>query len=260
MSTTLAPGPTPIPPAPVGTVTLDLVVPVYNEAHVLAGSIGRLRHFLAEQFPFSWRLTIADNASTDGTLTIARQLAERHPDEVRVVHLDEKGRGRALRAAWSTSDANVFAYLDVDLSTDLAGLLPIVAPLLSGHSDVVIGSRLLKGARVRRGAKREIVSRSYNRILHLVFRNGFRDAQCGFKAVRADAARRLLPAIEDEAWFFDTELLLLAERNGMRITEVAVDWIDDPDSRVRVARTAWDDLKGVARMRWSFWTGGGRLK
>ncbi len=248
------------PPTAVGTLTLDLVVPVYNEAHVLADSISRLRAFLGEQFPFSWRLTIADNASTDATLTLAQQLAAAHPDEVRVLHLDDKGRGRALRAAWSASEATVLAYLDVDLSTDLAGLLPIVAPLLSGHSDVVIGSRLLRGARVRRGPKRELVSRSYNRILHLVFRNGFRDAQCGFKAVRADAARRLLPAVRDEGWFFDTELLLLAERNGMRITEVAVDWVDDPDSRVRVALTAWDDLKGVARMRWTFWTGGGRLR
>jgi glycosyltransferase involved in cell wall biosynthesis len=248
------------PPTAIGTLTLDLVVPVYNEAHVLADSISRLRAFLGEQFPFSWRLTIADNASTDATLALARQLAAAHPDEVRVLHLDEKGRGRALRAAWSASEATVLAYLDVDLSTDLAGLLPIVAPLLSGHSDVVIGSRLLRGARVRRAPKRELVSRSYNRILHLVFRNGFRDAQCGFKAVRVDAARRLLPAVCDEGWFFDTELLLLAERNGMRITEVAVDWVDDPDSRVRVARTAWDDLKGVARMRWTFWTGGGRLQ
>jgi glycosyltransferase involved in cell wall biosynthesis len=238
---------------------VDIVIPVYNEAHVLAASIARLRHHLSEEFPLSWRITIADNASTDDTWAEASRLAALDCD-VRAIHLDRKGRGRALRTAWSTSDAAVVAYMDVDLSTDLRALLPLVAPLVSGHSDIAIGSRLARGARTVRGPKREFVSRGYNSILRFVFRIGFRDAQCGFKAVRRPIVDRLLPEIEDESWFFDTELLLLAERNGLRISEVPVDWTDDPDSRVRIVRTAWDDLCGVARVARRFWTGRGDIE
>ena len=167
---------------------------------------------------------------------------------VRVVHLPQKGRGRALAAVWSTSDAPVLAYMDVDLSTDLGGLLPLVAPLISGHSDVAIGSRLARGARVVRGPQREFISRSYNFILRTVLGVRFSDAQCGFKAVRRDAAQQLLPLVEDTGWFFDTELLVLAERTALRIHEVPVDWVDDPDSRVDIVATAVAGLKGVARV------------
>ncbi len=226
---------------------LDIVVPVYNEQTDLGPSVRRLHAYLRAGFPFSARITIADNASTDATWAIATELAAELPD-VRAIHLPEKGRGRALRAAWLASDAAIVGYMDVDLSTDLGALLPLVAPILSGHSEVAIGSRLAPGARVVRGPKRELISRSYNRILRTVLRTRFRDAQCGFKAIRADVARRLLPAVEDEAWFFDTELLVLAERAGARIHEVPVDWTDDPDSRVDIVPTALADLRGVARL------------
>jgi glycosyltransferase involved in cell wall biosynthesis/putative flippase GtrA len=238
--------------------TVDVVVPVYNEEAALAASVERLHRYLASQFPFTWRITIADNASTDSTAVIGVELAQRLRG-VRFVHLDRKGRGLALRRAWTSSDAAVLAYTDVDLSTGLDALLPLVAPLVSGHSDVAIGSRLSAGANVARGPRREAISRSYNLILRVLFANRFRDAQCGFKAVRADVARTLIPAIEDDAWFFDTEMLLLAEHNGLRIHEVAVDWMDDLDSRVDVARTARDDLRGAARMAWRFASGRGRL-
>src|SRR3954468_16451761 len=245
----LAPMPTPGRlgvAAPAGP-DVEIVVPVYNEAGGLDRSIRRLHRFLSDGFPFSWRIVIADNASIDATPEIARGLALRLPG-VRQLRLDQKGRGRALRAAWSASPAQVVCYMDVDLSTDLRGLLPLVAPLLSGHSDVAIGTRLAHGARVVRGARREIVSRSYNRILHAALRTRFSDAQCGFKAVRRDAIAPLLADVRDDGWFFDTELLVLAERRGLRIHEVPVDWIDDPDSRVQIVRTAIDDLKGVARL------------
>ncbi|MFZ4812416.1 MAG: glycosyltransferase [Ilumatobacteraceae bacterium] len=237
---------------------LDLVVPVYNEEHVLAASVDRLHAYLTESMPFTWRITIVDNASTDATLNVARSCTDRHPGEVRVIHLDQKGRGRALRAAWTQTDADVCAYTDVDLSTRLEALLPLVAPLITGHSDLSIGSRLAPGASVARGPRREIISRSYNVILRGVFAVRFRDAQCGFKAIRADVARVLLPLVEDEGWFFDTELLLIAEHNGLRVLEVPVDWVDDPDSRVDVRKTATDDLKGVSRVARTFLRGGGK--
>jgi putative flippase GtrA len=232
-----------------GTALLDveIVVPVFNEEVDLEPSVRRLHTFLRDQFPFDAMITIADNASTDRTWARAAALAA-ELDGVRAVHLDAKGRGRALQRAWASSEAKVVAYMDVDLSTDLNALLPLVAPLLSGHSDVAIGSRLSHSSRVVRGPKREIISRCYNLLLRTTLRARFSDAQCGFKAMRTEAARVLLPHVKDTAWFFDTELLVLAERSGMRIAEVPVDWVDDPDSRVDITATAMADLRGVARL------------
>jgi len=240
------------------TPAVDIVIPVHNEQADLETSVRRLDAYLCERFPVPWRITIADNASTDGTWATARRLAA-GSERVSAIHLDQKGRGRALRASWSASDAPVVAYMDVDLSTDLDALLPLVAPLLSGHSDLAIGSRLALGAQVVRGPKRELISRCYNLLLKAALRNGFSDAQCGFKAVRTDVARALLPLVEDEGWFFDTEMLVLAERNGLRIHEVPVDWTDDPDSRVHIASTVAADLEGVWRLVRSFAIGRGRL-
>jgi glycosyltransferase involved in cell wall biosynthesis len=227
---------------------VEVVVPVYNEERSLESSVRRLCSFLALEFPFSYTITVADNASSDRTWEIAQRLAaELGP--VNALHLEERGRGRALRRAWSQSEASVVAYMDVDLSTGLEALLPLVAPLLSGHSDVAIGSRLLRGSKVRRGLRRELISRIYNQIVRLVLRTRFSDAQCGFKAVRAERVGLLLDAVADQGWFFDTELLVVSERAGLRIHEVPVDWVDDPDSRVRVVSTAFADLRGVWRLR-----------
>ena len=246
------------PHAPDEPLVVDIVIPVYNEQAALPASITRLCDYLTGSFPFSWRITIADNASTDATWAVACELAQDLPG-VRAMHLDAKGRGRALRAAWSGSEAEVVAYMDVDLSTELDALLPLVAPLVSGHSDVAIGTRLASTAQVSRGPRREAVSRAYNLILRAALHAGFSDAQCGFKAVRTDVAKALLPMVEDQGWFFDTELLVLAEHNGMRIHEVPVDWVDDPDSRVHIASTARDDLRGVWRLLRSFARGEGVL-
>ena len=226
---------------------VDIVVPVRNEERDLAPSVQRLVSYLRECLPFSARVTIADNGSTDATWAIASRLARELP-EVRAIHMDLPGRGRALRAIWSESDAEVLAYMDVDLSTDLNALLPLVAPLLSGHSDLAIGTRLARGSRVIRGPKRELISRSYNLLLRTLMGARFSDAQCGFKAIRRDQARALLPLTQDTGWFFDTELLVLAERAGLRIHEIPVDWVDDLDSRVDIIATALADLRGMARL------------
>ncbi len=238
---------------------VEVVIPVHNEEHVLEPNIQLLLDYLNDEFPFRYRVVIADNASTDATGRIAGAIASRET-AVRVLRLVQKGRGRALRAAWSASDADVMSYMDVDLSTNLESFLPLVAPLMSGHSEVAIGTRLAHQAHVRRRLKREILSRGYNLTVHAMFRVRFSDAQCGFKALRADAARRLLPIVQDDGWFFDTELLLLAERNGMRIHEVPVDWIEDLDSRVDLMSTIAGDLSGLWRLRRAFWAGGGRSR
>jgi glycosyltransferase involved in cell wall biosynthesis len=229
------------------TTTLELAVPVYNEERDLELSVRRLRHYLDTRFPVSTVVTIADNASTDATWSIAEHLAE-ELDGVRALRVDRKGRGRALREVWRASQARVVGYMDVDLATDLDALLPLVAPIISGHSDLAIGTRLAPGARVVRGPKRELISRGYNLIVRTTLRSHFTDAQCGFKAVRTDAARALLRLIEDDEWFFDTELLVMAERNGLRIHEVAVDWTEGTHSSVDIARTAAADLRGIGRL------------
>jgi len=235
---------------------VEVVVPVYNEERALRPNVELLLHYLRKEFPFPFGIVVADNLSSDATLELAREL-EREHGEVAVLHVPRKGRGLALRRAWLSSRADVVAYMDVDLSTNLTSFLPLVAPLLSGHSEVSIGTRLGHGAHIRRQLKRELLSRGYNALIHAGFGASFTDAQCGFKALRADAARRLLPVVKDDGWFFDTELLLLAERNGMRIHEVPVDWIEDLDSRVELASTIADDLRGLWRLRRSFWRGEG---
>ncbi|WP_081982545.1 glycosyltransferase [Streptacidiphilus albus] len=239
--------PQPLPQPGARARLVEIVVPVYNEEHILALSVRRLHAYLAESFPFRFRITIADNASTDATWQVARALEAELP-EVRAVHLDQKGRGRALRQVWGASDADVVSYMDVDLSTGLEAFLPLVAPLLSGHSDLAIGSRLHRGSAVVRGPKREFISRTYNLMLRTTMAARFSDAQCGFKAGRTEVVQALLGSVEDQTWFFDTELLLLAERSGLRIHEVPVDWVDDPDSRVDIVRTVKDDLKGMWRV------------
>jgi putative flippase GtrA len=238
----------------VSAPVLDLVVPVHDEEHVLGAAVRRLHDHLEHVFPYPFRITVADNASTDRTPEVAADLAAELP-HVHVVRLEQKGRGRALAQVWSASDAHVLAYCDVDLSTDLDALLPLVAPLLSGHSDLAIGTRLHRDSRVVRGLKREAISRCYNLVLRSALGASFSDAQCGFKAIRADVAAVLLPLVEDRTWFFDTELLVLAQRSGLRIHEVPVDWYDDPDSRVDVVATARDDLRGVWRLHRAFSAG-----
>ena len=233
--------------AEVSSPAVEIVVPVLNEERVLAASVRRLHGYLTASFPYSFRITIADNGSTDGTWQVAQALHQQLGN-VAAIRLPLPGRGRALSTVWSESDAAVLAYMDVDLSTGLTAFLPLVAPLLSGHSDLAIGTRLGRGARVERGPKRELISRAYNLILRTVLRARFSDAQCGFKAIRADRAQELLPQVRDRAWFFDTELLVLAQRRGLRIHEVPVDWTDDPDSRVDVVGTAAADLRGVWRL------------
>jgi putative flippase GtrA len=226
---------------------VEIVVPVYNEAHQLAERIGTLRTYLNESLPFSALVTIVDNGSTDGTALVAQRLASSLAG-VQAMILTRQGRGHALRRAWEASAAEVVAYMDVDLSTSLSALMPLVASVLSGHGDVAVGTRLGRGARVVRGPKRELISRGYSLLVRTSLRSKVSDFQCGFKALRRERALELLPLVEDEAWFFDTELLVTAERLGLRVTEIPVEWVDDPDSRVHLVATAAADLKGLWRL------------
>jgi glycosyltransferase involved in cell wall biosynthesis len=228
--------------------TVDLVIPVYNEAHVLAQSVARLVGFLEPQLPYAWRIVIADNASSDGTLAVAERCAAQDA-RVSVLHLAQKGRGRALRTAWLGSDAAVLSYMDVDLSTELAAYPALIHAIAAEGYDLATGSRLARGSRTTRSLKREALSRGYNLLIRALLGTHFSDAQCGFKALSRQAAQALLPRVENQTWFFDTELLVLAEKKGYRIKDLPVRWVEDPDSRVRLGSTIAEDLSGLWRLR-----------
>jgi len=228
---------------------VEIVVPTYNEASAVEASVTRLRQYLDESFPFRTVVTVADNGSNDGTSLVAERLASTMSG-VQALILARKGRGYALRAAWSASEADVVGYMDADLSTSLSALLPLVGSVLSGHSDLAVGTRLARGSRVVRGPRRELLSRAYGHIVRLSLRSHVSDFQCGFKAMRRTSALQILPLIEDEEWFFDTELIVTAERLGLRVSETPVEWTDDPESSVDIIHTALDDLRGIWRMTW----------
>ena len=229
---------------------LDLVLPVYNEERDLPRSVATLLDWLPANLALPWRITIADNGSTDGTLAVAQALAKEYP-EVGVVHIPEKGRGRALKQVWLESDADILAYMDIDLSTDLAAFPALVEAIAEGGADVATGSRLARGAQTRRSLKREIISRGYVLLIRFLMRTHFTDAQCGFKAISRDAAQAILPLMQDHFWFFDTELLVIAEKGGFRVAEVPVTWVEDPDTRVQILRTIVQDLRGLLRLLWT---------
>lgn len=232
-------------------VSVDIVIPIYNEEKELELNIGKLHEFLIlNKASYDWRIIVADNASSDRSLEIARKLHKKYKN-VDYIHLDQKGRGRAVKKAWNESRANIVSYMDVDLSTDLGNLKPMVDALSRGY-DIGIGSRLLPGSSVTgRPLKREILSRIYNILIKLFFQARFSDAQCGFKAVTRKTVRRLLPYIRDDAWFFDSELLIVGEKIGLKIYEEPVSWIDNPGSTVRVLHTVNGDLLGLWRLFWT---------
>jgi glycosyltransferase involved in cell wall biosynthesis len=227
--------------------SIDIVVPVYNEEKDLPASIKRLTEFLKLNVHNPWRIVIADNASTDGTRSISKRLCREHPG-VEYLYLPQKGRGRALRTAWLASTADVVSYMDVDLSADLAHFPQLVNALESGYH-LAVGSRLSKESKIARSFKREFISRSYNLMIKSLFFTSFPDAQCGFKALTRQAAQAIVPKIQNNNWFFDTELLIIAAKGGYRIKSVPVGWVEDPNSTVKVLGTAIEDIKGLLRLR-----------
>lgn len=228
---------------------VSVVVPVYNEEIDLPRNIPVLHDFLTKNFKnYDWEIVIADNGpSKDRTGAVGKKL-EKDFKGVRYHLTPRPGRGGALKEVWTTSKSDLLAYMDVDLSSDLHYFSKLIKSLEEG-CDLAIGSRLKPGAKVYgRTFTREFISRTYNILIKLVFWTGFHDAQCGFKAIKKSAADVLLPYIEDTKWFFDSELLIIAEKSGFKLGEVPIVWRDDPRSTVKVAKTAWGDIEGLMRL------------
>jgi glycosyltransferase involved in cell wall biosynthesis len=233
----------------VSMASVDIVVPVYNEEQALPHSIPTLAGFLKDaDFPHDWKIIIGDNASVDGTPEAGRRLEDTSGGAVRYVRIERKGRGFALKQIWGASEADIVSYMDVDLSTGIGAFPDLVAAIAERGFDIAVGSRLARGARVKRSLKRRILTRGYNTIIKGAFQTRFSDAQCGFKAARTTAFKQILPMVQDNNWFFDTELLIVGEKLGYRIADVPVEWTEDKDSRVKIGATVLEDLRGLIRL------------
>jgi glycosyltransferase involved in cell wall biosynthesis len=227
---------------------VNVTLPVLNEERLLAASVEQVVAFLDDLGRYDYELVIANNGSTDGTQAVVEELCRRHA-RVRAVQLPEAGRGRALKAAWAGSRADVLSYMDANLPSDLGVFPRLLDSVLAGECDLAVGSRLLNPATTRRGLKREVMSQVYSRLVRGLFRVRFSDPQCGFKVLRRESASQLLPLVADNGWFFDTELLVLAERAGWRILDVPVPWVERKETRVQLWRTVLADLQGLLRLR-----------
>lgn len=229
--------------------TVEITIPVYNEQVELEEHIEKLHDYCEKNLTdYDWHITIADNASTDNTPIIGAILAKKYP-RISLFRLEQKGRGRAVKRVWSERQADFSSYMDLDLSTDLKHLPKLFEALQNG-SDIAIGSRLAKGAKVEgRTLLREIISRTLNFFfIQIFFHTHFSDAQCGFKAVTKEVVDGLIPYIFDNDWFFDGELLIVGEKSGYKIYEEPVHWVDNPGSTVRLYATITGDIEVMIRL------------
>ncbi|MFL2665347.1 MAG: glycosyltransferase [Dehalococcoidia bacterium] len=233
--------------------SIDIVIPVLNEEKSLPDCLEKILVYIQAHKQYNWGIIIADNGSEDSTNKIANLYSQKYKN-ISLITLSKRGRGRALKKAWLSSQADVSMYMDVDLSTDLKFTILIADSITKKNYDIAIGSRLHKKSKVYgRTVLREFTSRAYNLLIHIIFPfPGFKDAQCGFKGISKDVKKTLLPQIKDNEWFFDTELLLLSKKHRYNISEIPVIWKDDPDTRVKVISTAWKDIKGLLRLRFNF--------
>ena len=230
-------------------VNIDVVLPCYNEISILRSSVERTLQFFNSAPQYNWHLVIADNGSTDRTDELGKTLAEKN-DQVSIISIPEKGRGHALHQAWTTSSADIVTYMDVDLSTRIEHLLDLVQLIDRSNCEVAIGTRLSKQSKTKRSLKREITSQGYVFLIRLFFPSlSITDAQCGFKALKRTTAEVIVPKIKNREWFFDTELLIIAHKEKIGICELPVEWTEDPDSKVNILKTAFEDIRGLIRMR-----------
>ncbi len=225
---------------------ISIILPVYNEEECLEKNTETVLKY-AKKFYENFEIVITDNASIDKTLDIAKKLSKKYK-EIRYIHLDQKGRGRVLKKAWNESKADILAYSDIDLSTDIKAIKKLTDAIDQGY-DIATASRHSKQSQLDRTFKREILSKGYNFLLKLFLNTKISDAQCGFKAVNRRVVKEIIPLVKDNEWFFDTEMLILAERKGFRIKEIPVKWVEHAGSTVHIKKTVTDYLKSVFRLR-----------
>jgi len=231
-------------------IKIDIVIPAYNEEQILEKNVDKLISFLKDNFGYkNYKVIIVDNGSTDNTFAISQKLEKRY-SKVTCLHLNQKGRGNALKKVWLESEADVVSYMDADLSTDLEAIPELVNSIIIDGYDIAVGSRLLPTSRVKRSLLRKSLSYIYNILIKNIF--GFKelsDAQCGFKALNKKVIKNVLPEVKNQNWFFDTELLILAQKNGFKIKYIPINWKDRPKTRVKIMDTIFEDIAGIWNLK-----------
>ena len=229
--------------------SVSAVVPVYNGSYFLDSCVSQLRGYLGQRGG-PYEILIAEDGSTDGSKALCLKLHERYPEVTLIQAPVRLGRGESLRRAMSMAKGDIVLYMDVDMATDLRYLDPLIAHVANGH-DVATGSRYLSGSHANRRLPRLVASLLYNRMVRLLLDSEITDHQCGFKAFKKRAVLALLPAVESGEWFWDTEILVRAQLQGMRVAEIPVDWTESPADRstVKLARDSLRFFFEVLRLR-----------
>lgn len=228
-----------------------IAVPAYNEGKIIEANILKLAEFAGQKIKDEWVVVVADNASLDNTAEIVKRMALKFLP-IKYLFVPEKGKGHAIKAAWESELADIYIFMDADLSTDISALPELIEKIKAGN-DLAVGSRYLADSKVTRSIWRIIFSRFYFFILKMLIGLKSSDAPCGFKAINSKTKDIILPQVENLEWFFDSELLILSEKNNFLISEVPVVWRDiresNDKSRVNPFVVGWDYLKEVIRLK-----------
>jgi uncharacterized membrane protein YbhN (UPF0104 family) len=228
-------------------IDVSVVLPAYNEANRIEDTVKVVKDTL-EKLDYGYEIIIAEDGSTDGTDEIAKRLSSRDP---RIVHLhsdNRLGRGKALTNAMEIAKGDVVVYLDVDLSTDMDHLKELIDAVAKEGYDIATGSRLLKDSQTERPFKRDFASKVYNFLVRLMLGSKLRDHQCGFKAFKRSSVLKLLRDVKDNHWFWDTEVLVLAQRKGLRVKEIPVKWKQSGETKVKFTKDVLYMFSQILRM------------
>ena len=224
---------------------VEICLPIYNEEKILEKNVNTLINYCLEKnFGFDWKIVIVINGSKDGSLKISQSLKEKFPALIDYVNFEDPGRGQALKKYWGKSEADIVTYMDIDLAVSLNHLDDLIWQIIEDQTDLTIGSRLLPESKIKRSFIRELSSQTYNFLSRVILGHNFSDMQCGFKAIRKKSLEKIIEHLQEQKWFFDTELILFAKQNGLRIKELPVDWSENRyDERKSKVNLLKDSLK-----------------
>lgn len=227
-----------------------IVLPVYNEEKIIEGHALKILNYCQQNLQDDFQIVIADNASSDATSQIAQRLTQLYP-QIKYYHLEQRGKGLAIKSVWRKFEADFYIFMDADLSTDLSALPNLLEVLKTSGADLVAGSRYLKNSQIKRSSGRLIISKIYNLIINILFRCSIHDLANGFKGANRLVVEKILPLTKNEKWFFDSELTLLTHHYGYRVKEIPVAWQEHrtTKSRVNIISTSLEYLIELIKLK-----------